>query len=71
MVSAFIDLVIKEWPHNKPSIIYNTFCLILFTGQLTNDPKTNSVKYLTHSVGLNHLSNTKYNPNQVSEIANT
>ena len=44
--------------------------MFLFIGTLPNDPKTNSVKYLTHIVCLNHCSNTKFTPNQVSELAN-
>ena len=39
------------------------------TGPLPNNTETNSVKYLTHCVFLNNWSNTKYNPNQVSELA--
>ena len=43
--------------------------MILFTCTLPNHPKINSVKYLTHSVWLNHWSYTKFTHNQVSELA--
>ena len=42
----------------------------LFNGLLKNDPNIISLKYLTHSVGLNHWSNKKCTPNQVIKLNN-
>ena len=43
----------------------------LITGQLPNEPKIDSLKYLTHSVYFNHWSITECEPNPISKEANT
>ena len=43
----------------------------LITGKLSNVHQIKSLKYLTHGIYFNHWSNTKNNPNQITNIANT
>ena len=50
--------------------IDNTYYLILFTGILQNESEIIYVKYLPHSVCLNHWFITKCTHNQVNESAN-
>ena len=45
--------------------------MILFTGTLENESEIISVKYLPHSVCLNHWFITICTPNQVNEPAKT
>ena len=45
--------------------------MLLFTGQLTNEPETVSVKELAHNVCLNHWYNIKCTPYQDSELSTT
>ena len=65
-MSDYIHLIVTELYLNKPSIISNTWCLIIITGSLPNEPQIISAKYRTHSVLLNHCFITKYTHNYVS-----
>ena len=50
--------------------ISNTECLLLFTGQLPTETKTDLVKWLTQSVFFNNLSITDLTQNQLSKMYN-